>query len=75
MIRETLDQALDRAYQQQSFGPLNSLFDEEEAALAAYEQAVPKVREAEERWAALSLALAYEKERLATGQVFSSRAN
>ncbi|MBL0408013.1 hypothetical protein JKG68_29375 [Microvirga aerilata] len=74
-IRETLDQALDLAYQQQSFGPLNNLFDEEEAALAIYEQAVAKVREAEGRWSAVSLALAYERERLTAGQVFSSRAN
>jgi hypothetical protein len=73
--RETLDQALDLAYQQQSFGPLNSLFDEEEAALAVYEQAVAKVREAEGRWFALSAALAYEKERSQAGQVFSTRAH
>jgi hypothetical protein len=74
-IRGTLDQALDLAYQQQSFGPLNSLFDEEEAALAVYEQGVAKVREAKGRWSALSLALGYEKERLETGQMSSSRAN
>jgi hypothetical protein len=36
-IRETLDQVLELAYQQQSFGPLINLFDEEEAALAVYE--------------------------------------
>ena len=74
-IRGTLDQALDLAYQQQSFGPLNKLFDEEEAALAVYEQGVAKVREAEGRWSALSLALAYEKERSQAVQVFSNRAN
>jgi hypothetical protein len=74
-IRGTLDQALDLAYQQQSFGPLNKLFDEEEAALAVYEQAVAKVGEAEGRWFALSVALAYDRERSQAGQVFSNRAN
>jgi hypothetical protein len=74
-IRETLDQALDLAYQKQSFGPLNNLFDEEEAALASYEQSLVKVRETEGRWAAMSLALAYERERSQAGQVFSTRAN
>ena len=74
-IRETLDQVLELAYQQQSFGPLTDLFDEEEAALAIYEQAVTKVRELEGRWSALSLALGYAKERLETGQMSSSRAN
>jgi hypothetical protein len=64
---ETLDQVLELAYQQQSLGPLTNLFDEEEAALAVYEQSVAKVRELEGRWSAVSLALAYEKERTMAG--------
>jgi hypothetical protein len=72
-IRETLDQALELAYQQQSFGPLTMLFDEEEAALAVYEQSVAKVRELEGRRSAMSLALAYEKERTMAGQLPSRR--
>jgi hypothetical protein len=74
-IRGTLDQALDLAYEQQSFGPLNNLFDEEEAALAVYEQGVAKVREAEARWSAMSVALAYEKERVTAGQLPNNRTN
>ncbi|MBL0407948.1 hypothetical protein JKG68_29040 [Microvirga aerilata] len=69
IIRETLDQRLDLACQQHSFGPLNTLFDEEEAALEVYEQAVAKVGEAEGRWSALSVALAYEKERMMAAQL------
>lgn len=74
-IRETLDQTLDLAYEQQSFGPLNYLFDEEEAALAVYELSVAEVRQMEGRWSAVSLALVYEKERLLAGYLASSRMN
>jgi len=74
-IRETLEQVLDRAYQQQSFAPLNKLFDEEEAALAVYEQAVAKVHEAEGRWSAMCVALAYEKERMMSAQPLLTRMN
>lgn len=74
-IRETLDQVLEVAYQRQSFALLSTLFDEEEAALGIYEQAVFSVREAEKRWFALSVALAFEKERSQSGQVFSTRTN
>ena len=74
-IRESLDQRLDLAYQQQSFSPLNNLFDEEEAALAIYEQAVARVGEAEGRWSALSVALAYEKQRMMAAQLPRSRMN
>jgi len=69
MIRTTLGQAVDLAYQRQSFGPLGTLFDEEEAALALYERAVSKIAEAEERWFALSAALAYEKQQLLVEQM------
>jgi hypothetical protein len=73
-IRETLDQVLELAYQRQSFGQLTNLFDEEEAALAVYEQSVAKIRELEGRWSAVSLTLAYEKERTMAGQLPSSGA-
>ena len=74
-IRETLDQAVDLAYQQQSFGPLNKLFDEEEAALAVYEQSVARVSERAGRWSAVSLAVAYKKERVAAGLSSHGRVN
>jgi hypothetical protein len=74
-IRETLGQAVDLAYEQQSFGPLGTLFDDEEAALAVYEQAVSTLADAEERWFALNAALAREKELMLKGQVSRSRMN
>jgi hypothetical protein len=74
-IRETLGQTVDLAYEQQSFGPLGTLFDDEEAALAVYEQAVSRLAEAEERWFSLSAALACEKELMLKGQVSGSRMN
>ena len=74
-IREALDQVLDLACQQQSFAPPNKLFDEEEAAVAIYEQAVAKVREAEVRWSALCVAFAYEKERMMAAQLPRSQMN
>jgi hypothetical protein len=61
-IRGELEQALDHAYREQSFGPLDLLFSKEEATLAQYEQAASKLNEAEERWCALRVALDYEKE-------------
>src|SRR5918998_121648 len=61
-IQGELEQALVHAYREQSFGPLDPLFTKEEAALALYEQARSKLTEAEERWCALRVALAYEKE-------------
>ena len=74
-IRETLDQVLEIAYQKQTFGPLNRLFDEEEAALAAHERATAMVSEAEGRLSALNTALAFENERIAAGQVSLGRMN
>jgi hypothetical protein len=74
-IRQTLGQAVDLASQQQSFGPLRTLFDEEEAALALYERAVSRLAEAEERWFALSAALAYEKATMLAGQMPRNRLN
>jgi hypothetical protein len=74
-IRETLGQTVDLAYEQQSFGPLGTLFDDEEAALAVYEQAVSTLADAEERWFALNAALAREKELMLKGQVSRSRMN
>ena len=74
-IRQTLGQAVDLAYQQQSFGPLGTLFDEEEAALAVYERAVSRLAAAEERWFALSAALAYENATMLVGQMPRNRLN
>jgi hypothetical protein len=67
-VREKLEQALDHAFQEQSFGPLNPLFTKEETALALYEQATAKLTEAEERWCALRVALAYEEKLMREGQ-------
>ena len=72
-IRETLDLVLETAYQKQTFGPLNRLFDEEEAALAAQELAIAMVSEAERRVSALTTALAFENGRITAGQVSPGR--
>ena len=74
-VDEKLEQALHHAYREQSFGPLNSLFSEEEAALALYEQAAAQLTEAEERWCALRVALAYERELMQEGQPSRMRPN
>lgn len=74
-VREKLEQALDLAYREQSFGPLDPLFSKEEAALALYEQAASKLTEAEERWCALRVALAYERELMQGGQPLRQRLN
>lgn len=71
-VREKLEQALDLAYREQSFGPLDPLFSKEEAALALYEQAAAKLTEAEERWCALRVALAYERELMQGAAVASA---
>jgi hypothetical protein len=60
--REKLDYVVECAYRQQSFGPIEALFTEEEAALAVYEEAVAGLAQAEGRWWALRMALAYEQE-------------
>jgi len=67
-IQGELEQALEHAYRAQSFGPLDPLFTKEEAALALYEQAAAKLTEAEERWCALRVALAYEEKLMREGQ-------
>lgn len=74
-IRETLDRAVDIAYRRQSFGPIEELFSEEETALSAYEQAVATLNEAERRWLALKVALAYEKELMLAGTSACKRLN
>jgi hypothetical protein len=74
-IRKGLGQAVELAYQQQSFGPLGTFFDEEETALALYERAVSRLAEAEERWFAVSAALAYEKEQMLVEQTRFNRLN
>jgi hypothetical protein len=67
-IREELEQALNHAYREQTFGPLDPQFSKEEVALTRYEQAVAKLNEAEERWCALRVALAYETSLMQEGQ-------
>jgi hypothetical protein len=67
-IQGELEQVLVHAYREQSFGPLDPLFTKEEAALALYEQAAAKLTEAEERWCALRVALAYEEKLMREGQ-------
>ena len=67
-IQGELEQALVYGYREQSFGPLDPLFTKEEAALALYEQAAAKLTEAEERWCALRVALAYEEKLMREGQ-------
>ena len=47
-VHKKLEQALDHAYREQSFGPLDPLFTQEEVALALYEQAAAKLTEAAE---------------------------
>jgi hypothetical protein len=74
-IRERLDEALEQAYRQQSFGSLGNLFDEEETRLAVYEKASANVAEAEERWCMLRAALAYEKELMRAGPLSLKRLN
>jgi hypothetical protein len=74
-IRNSLNQAVDLAYQQQSFGPLGTLFDDEETAKADYERTVSRLGAAEERWFTLSSALACEKEMMLKEQVSRSRMN
>ena len=74
-IRAKLEQALDHAYREQSFGPLNPLFAKEEAALVRYEQEAYTLTEAEERWCALRVALAYERELMQEGQLSRKRMN
>ena len=74
-IREELEQALVHAYREQSFGPLDPLFSKEEAALALFEQAEANLTVAEERWCALRVALAYERELMQEGQFAQKRLN
>jgi hypothetical protein len=73
--RSELDRVVERAYEAQSFGPINGLFNVEEAALAAFEQARTELAQAEERWWALKVALAYEKRLMAAGSMSRNRLN
>ncbi|RDI57195.1 hypothetical protein DES45_107112 [Microvirga subterranea] len=66
-LRETLDQALEQAYRQQSFGPLEHLFRQEETALAACEALAARLAGAEERWCLMRAALALERALAAPG--------
>ncbi len=74
-VRGELDRAVEQAYEQQSFAPLGELFDEEEAALAVYEQARAQLASAEERWRGVGAALAYEKEQMLAGGWSRERLN
>ncbi len=74
-IRAKLEQALDHAYREQSFGPLEPLFSKEEAALVLYEQTEARLAVAEERWCALRVALAYERELMQEAQLPHKRLN
>ena len=74
-IREELEQALVHAYREQAFGPLDPLFSKEEAALALFEQAEAKLTVAEERWCALRVALAYERELMQEAHLAQKRLN
>lgn len=67
-VRAKLDRAVEQAHEQQSFSPLGNLFDEEEAALAIYEQAKARLASAKERWRDVGAALAYEKEQMLAGR-------
>jgi hypothetical protein len=73
--REKLDHVVERAYQQQSFSPIEALFVEEEAALAVYEDAVAELASAEDRWWALRMAFAYEQELMRAGEPSRHRLN
>ena len=74
-IREELEQALVHAYREQAFGPLDPLFSKEEAALALFEQVEAKLTVAEERWCALRVALAYERELMQEAHLAQKRLN
>jgi len=61
VAREKLEQAVDQAFTQQSFSPIEALVREEESALKVYESAVAQLARAEERYVALRAALADEQ--------------
>ena len=69
VAREKLEPAVEQAFAQQSFGPIEALFREEEAALKVYEQAMAQLAQAEARWLALRAALAYEQTLVLMGSV------
>ena len=66
---------MERAFEQQSFGPINALFDDEEAALATYEEARAMFTKAQERWSALRAALVYERKLMAAGPLSPNMLN
>ncbi|HEV2566568.1 MAG TPA: hypothetical protein VGU19_15960 [Microvirga sp.] len=74
-IRETLDRVLDVAFRRRSFGPLEHLFRDEEAAMEAYELLAARLAAAEERWIALQAALAHEREMMLSDPVPRHRLN
>jgi hypothetical protein len=68
-IRERLDRVLDDAYRHQSFASLETLFLEEEAALAEHELWKLRHRSAELRCLALRAAMACERDMMASGSI------
>jgi hypothetical protein len=74
-VRESLDRVLDDAYRRRCFGPLEHLFQHEEAALAEYGRLTARLAAAEERWCAVRAALAYEREAMTSGPVPRHRLN
>jgi uncharacterized protein YifE (UPF0438 family) len=73
--RAALEPVVGRAYQEQSFGSINTLFREEEAALAVFERARSELAAAEERWWTMKAALDYEKRFMTAGAVSGIRLN
>jgi hypothetical protein len=73
--RAVLGRAVERAAKEQSFGTINALFDEEEAALATYERAKAKLAQAEQRWCAMKAAFAYERKLMAAEALAGTRLN
>jgi hypothetical protein len=73
--RAVLDRAVERASKEQSFGTIKALFNEEEAALAAYERAKAKLAQAEQRWCTVKAALAYERNLMMAGAFSGNRLN
>ena len=74
-VRKKLEQALDYAFREQSFGRLDPLFTKEEAALALYEQAALNSPKRKNDGCALRVALAYEKELMQEVQPSRKRLN
>ncbi len=62
ICREKLDCVVDHAFAQRKFGPIETLFREEEAARKVCERAMKHLARSEERWVSMRAALASEEE-------------